>query len=290
MAPTKSTPYEIVTDKILAAMAEGTVPWHQPWSGAGARSMSSGKAYRGINVFLLAPGYWGTYKKITELGGQVRKGEKTSVAVFWKFIEKPDENGKVKTIPFLRYFRVLHQDQADWPNGLPEKFAPAATTSEDDRITAAEQILSGYFKREEGLTILESGDRACYSPMLDHISVPKLGQFESADSYYSTLFHEATHSTGHESRLNREGITNFDAFGSHQYAKEELVAEMGAAMLSSVSGIDSTIETSAAYLKHWASKISDDPKLVVQAAGLAQRAADRILDVKWGEADSDSDD
>lgn len=286
MAKSKVDVYQIVTDKILALIAEGTVPWHKPWKGTAPMSMSTGKPYRGINVFLLEDGWHGTYKKITELGGQIRKGEKSAVAVFWNFIERDDpKTGEKKRIAFLRYYRVFHASQADWPDGMPERFTVKGGADEADRITAAEQVVAGYVKGENGPTVSHGGDRACYSPALDAVTMPELTAFKSADHYYSTMFHELGHSTGHASRLDREGVTDFDRFGSHRYASEELVAEMTAAMVSGALGIDSTIETSAAYLSHWAAQIGSDPKLIVRAAGQAQKAADLIQGVTWGNDD-----
>jgi antirestriction protein ArdC len=278
----KTDVYQEVTDKILAQLAEGTVPWHKPWKGGAAMSMSTNKPYRGVNVFLLDEGYHGTYKKITELGGQVRKGEKSSLAVFWKFIEKKDaETGKVDKIPFLRYFRVFHSSQADWPDGMPERFTVKGGADEADRITEAEQVVAGYVKGDNGPSLSHGGGRACYTPATDAVRMPELTAFSDADHYYSTLFHELGHSTGHGSRLAREGVTNLDAFGSHQYAAEELVAEMTAAMVSGALGIDSTVETSAAYLAHWSATLGSDPKLIVRAAGQAQKAADMIRGITW---------
>lgn len=279
--------YDRVTSKVLAAIDEGTVPWHKPWAESIPRSMSTGKPYRGINVFLLDGGYWGTFKKIKELGGQVRKGERSSLAVFWKFIEKTDpQTGKVSKIPFLRTFNVFHTSQAEWPDGLPEKFKPKqGGASEEDRIFAAEQMVAGYVKGDNGPSVTHGSNGASYSPTLDAVNMPDLTAFEGVDRYYSTMFHELGHSTGHASRLNRDGVANFDAFGSHQYAREELVAEMSAAMLSALVGIDSTVETSAAYLTGWRDRIAADSGLIVKAAGEAQKAADLIQGISWEKED-----
>lgn len=280
----KPNPYEMVTNKILAALDAGTVPWHKPWATTQPRSMSTNRPYRGINLFLLDSGYWGTYKKVTELGGQIRKGEKSSVAVFWTMFDGHDKDGNEKKIPMLRYYNVFHQDQADWPDGMPERFtATNLPGTDNERVAAAEQIVTDY-KKSEGAPRwdAEGWDQACYVPATDSIRVPKLAQFESSAHYYSTTFHEMGHSTGHKSRLNRPGVTDIDAFGSHQYAREELVAEMTAAMLMGTIGMeDDTLDASAAYLAHWRSNISDDPKLIVKAAGEAQKAADLILGIKW---------
>lgn len=275
--------YTRVTEQILTSIDAGTVPWHQPWVSGLPRSMSTGKPYRGVNAWLLSPGFHGTYKKIKELGGSVRKGEKGSLAVFWKFIKKVDpETGVEKSIPFLRHFTVFHVSQADWPDGVPERFQPkVGGASEADRITDAEQLLAGYVKGDNGPSVTHGGDRACYRPSTDTIDLPELAAFHDADRYYSTAFHECGHSTGHKSRLARDGVVNLDAFGSHRYAREELVAEMTAAMLCAIVGIDSTVESSAAYLAHWRSAISDDNRLIVKAAGEAQKAADLIQGIKW---------
>lgn len=285
---TKPDAYQIVTDRILAMIDEGVAPWRKPWANMAPRSMSTGKPYRGINLFLLGSGHWGTYKKITELGGQIRKGEKSSVAVFWKFLDTKDDDGKKKTIPLLRYYNVFHEDQADWPDGKPARFESSALPgTENERIVAADQIVTAYKKSDNAPRFdAEGWDHACYIPSLDAIQVPKIEQFESSAHYYSTVFHECAHSTGHATRLDREGVTNPTLFGSHTYAREELVAEMAAAMLCGEVGLlDDTVESSAAYLKNWRDKIAADPRLIVKAAGEAQRAADMILGVKWDDED-----
>lgn len=282
--------YERVTAKILAQLAEGTVPWHKPWAEQFLpMSMSSGKPYRGVNVWMLDGGFWGTFNRIKEEGGMVRKGEKSSLAVFWKFIDSVDEKtGETKKVPLLRGFNVFHTSQADWPDGLPEKFQPAkGGATEADRIAAAEQIITDYRKSEGAPRFSEGGDRACYYPQRDEIVVPDLTAFHDIGSRYSTMFHEMGHSTGAASRLNREGVTNFDAFGSHQYGIEELVAEMTAAMLCGVAGVEGTFEASASYIDSWMRRIKEDDRMVVKAAGQAQKAADLILGVKWEKPEED---
>lgn len=280
----KRDAYQAVTDRVLALIDEGVAPWRKPWADQMPRSMSTGKTYRGINLFLLDSGWWGTYKKIAEMGGQVRKGEKGSVAVFWRFIDSTDADGNEKKIPLLRYYRVFRHTQADWADGMPEKFSQSNLPGTDnERIVAAEQIVTTYRKSENAPRFdAEGWDRACYIPSTDAIQIPALEQFEASEHYYSTMFHEMGHSTGAASRLNREGVTDTVMFGSHRYAREELVAEMTAAMLMGQCGIeDATIESSAAYLKHWRDQIEADPRLIVKAAGEAQRAADHILGVTW---------
>lgn len=289
---TEKTPvaYEIVTEKILAMLEGGTVPWHQPWLSNGLPlSMSTGKPYRGVNPFLLNMSsiegayesrFWGTYKSITEHGGQVRKGEHSTIVVLWKRgsrIEKNDEGeDKKKSWAMLRYFRVFCADQADWPDGLPAKFAPQLRTADFDPIVEAQAIFDGYVNGPSGPALRVAGDAAYYEPAEDRITLPNRQRFVSTEDYYSTAFHEATHSTGHKSRLNRDGVAKHN-YGITNYGKEELVAEMGAAMLCGLSGIEQvTIEQSAAYLASWLRTIQGDPKLVVAAAGAAQRACDLI--------------
>lgn len=296
-------PYEIVTDKVLALLEGGTVPWHQPWRTNGLPlSMSTGKPYRGVNVFLLnlaglegayESRFWGTYNVIASHGGQVRKGEKSTIVLFWKRGTKvvKDDNGeeKTKSWAMLRYFRVFNADQADWADGLPPRFAPLPM-AELDPIAEAETIFDGYFSRDAAPALRLAGDSAFYSPSDDRVTLPQMGRYSKAEEFYSTAFHEATHSTGHKSRLDRPGVQEHRYGGLTTYAKEELIAEMGAAMLCGASGIEQvTLANSAAYLSFWTEAIKGDAKLIVQAAAGAQRAADLILGTEF-EEDSNADD
>lgn len=288
---TKSTAYDIVTEQIVQMLDEGTVPWRQPWRNIGLpTSMSTGKPYRGINPFLLNMAamvnhwtnpHYGTYDQITARGGQVRKGERSNLVVFWKrsTTTVQDEHtgeDKEKAWAILRYFRVFNVEQADWLDGVPTKFE--VTLADHEPIEAASDILNAYVYSLGSPDFTEGGDVACYSPALDRITMPVIGLFDTAEAYYSAAFHEAGHSTGHKSRLNREGIIEGHRFGDESYAKEELIAEMTAAMLSAHAGIEQvTLPTSAAYLDHWSKALKSDSKIVVAAAGAAQRAADLIL-------------
>jgi len=270
----------------MEELERGCVPWHQPWkSPDGVRvptSFVSKKPYRGVNTFLLAvsrfkagysSNYWLTFKQIQALGGNV-KGQHSEMVVFWKLLEKPAENPTPKHetdyIPMLRYYRVFNLDQVTGikkPSieGLPA-FQP---------IKEAEEIAAKY---QGQIGVSHGGNRAYYQPSTDSIRMPERGTFDNRESYYSTLFHEFTHSTGHESRLNRPGIVETHFFGDEIYSKEELVAEMGAAMLCGIVGIENkTIRNSASYIESWLGKLRDDKKLVVHAAAAAQKAADFIL-------------
>jgi antirestriction protein ArdC len=239
--------YQYITDKIIEELERGCVPWQQPWksSADGIRvptSYLSKKPYRGVNTFLLAlarfkagyeSNYWLTFKQIQALDGNV-KGQKSEMVVFWKLLEKPAQNPTPENdtdyIPMLRYYRVFNLDQVSGINKpLPE------TVSTFQPIEQAEQIARNY-QRQIGVT--HGGSRAYYQPSTDSIRMPARESFDSSEAYYSTLFHEFTHSTGHESRLNRPGITETHYFGDEIYSKEELIAEMGAAMLCGTIGIE----------------------------------------------------
>lgn len=279
----RTADYEKVTDALIKAVqVAGHLPWEQPWKTRAAVSMSTGKPYRGGNQWVLGmwaqatPGWspwFGTYKKIAELGGQVRKGEKSLVAYFWKFI-RVEEDGETKTIPMLKTYNVFNAAQAD---GLPEKYYQQVEPGADEEAPDAAEVFDGYVGRHE--IKVHVGGAAFYTPATDAITLPEKHLFKSVADYYGTAFHEAAHSTGHPSRLNRPGIADFDGFGSHQYSREELVAEMTAAIVAGVVGVDTpaTFDNHAAYLKNWLKALADDPQALVWAAGRAEKAADLIL-------------
>lgn len=279
--------YAKVTDAIVAALDKGVAPWRKPWSGNGPKNLISKKDYRGINVFLLvsqpyASPWWLTFNQARSLGGCVRRGEKGTTIVFWQIGKRTekDANGTetIKKSFLLRYYTVFNVEQCD---GIDPKKVPATEvreTTEADRIHAAESIAQDYVEEFGGpnVTVVPGSNRACYAPTLDTVNVPDLRQFHGNEEYYSTLFHELTHSTGHGNRLDRKFG---DRFGDHAYSEEELVAEFGAAFLCGHAGITKreVLENSAAYLKSWASKLKENTKWVVHAASQAQKAADHIL-------------
>ena len=217
-----------------------------------------------------------------ESGGKVRKGEKATLVVFWKQYKKTDkESGEEHTIPCLKHFNVFNAEQVEGIT-LPDAIDGKEELLEFDPIAAAEEVVEGYKGHPE---IEQGGDAACYLPLVDQVRIAKPEHFISTEAYYSTLFHELTHSTGHKKRLGREIGEKIAVFGSTDYSKEELVAEMGSAFLAAHAGISPpTIEQSASYIDGWSKKIRGDKKLVVQAAGLAQRASDHILGVSFEEA------
>lgn len=280
--------YKAVTDRVLELLDQGTVPWRYPIRGGASgeppTNLDSNKPYRGINVFLLAvtawvegydSPYWLTFRQAKQRGGHVRQDEKGTLVIFWKqYATKDKQSGEDVTVPVLRHytvFNVLQCDEIELP-GIPD---PGFDTEPFEPLEHAERIVAGY---TDGPKIEHRGSRAFYRPREDLVQVAEPERFVDRESYYATLFHELAHSTGHSSRLDRGLDTDLSPFGSADYSKEELVAEMGAAFLNAATEISTgTIEQSAAYIDGWRRRLSDDPKLVVHAAGAGQRAADWIM-------------
>jgi antirestriction protein ArdC len=274
---TGSNVYQIVTDQIIAQLERGVVPWRKPWRTELPVNLISGKPYRGINVFLLgmqqrSSKFWLTFKQANSLGGHVRAGEKASVVTFWNVGQEKlnAKTGKLSKPFLLRYYNVFNATQID---GLDALNLGNASLPVPD-IEACEQIVAGMPNAPKR----EVSNAAWYRPASDTVGMPPRNVFNSSEEYYSTLFHELTHSTGHESRVGREGIQNLNSFGSESYSREELVAELGASMLCGVTGIASTtLENSASYLQSWINRLRGDSKLILSAASAAQKASDFIL-------------
>ena len=267
----KMNVYEIVTDRIIKKLESGVIPWRKPWNPNGAVSWDTQREYRGINAMLLEPGEYATFQAITKAGGKVKKGAKSQIAVFWKMFDGTDEEGKAKQVPYMRYYSVFEiNTQCE---GMKSK-RKDVEAHEHNPIEAAEQIKEGY---QHCPPISFAPGKAYYRPSTDEISVPDISDYNNPEEFYSTLFHEMVHSTGHKSRLHRSGITAVAAFGSEIYSKEELVAEIGSAMLCTVAGIDqTTFDNSASYINSWLRKLREDSKMIVSAASQAQKAADHI--------------
>lgn len=268
--------YEMVTNKIIEKLEQGIIPWRKPWINGGAVNWKTQKAYRGINTMLLDAGEYATFNQIKEAGGKVKKGEKSHIIVFWKWLDVENkESGDLEKIPFLKYYRVFEINTQ--VEGLESK--RTTETFDHDPIAACEEIVKGYINAPT--MTFESKD-AWYKPSIDLINVPPIMDFPKVEEHYSTLFHEMIHSTGHKSRLNREGITETARFGSETYSKEELVAEMGSAMLCGVAKIENvTIENSAAYLQSWLKVLKEDKTMLVKAGSQAQKAIDLILGITF---------
>ena len=284
MSKSTTDAYQIVTNRILEALDAGIVPWRKPWSlPAGMRPISiRGHIYTGINALVLGlSGYsdprWLTFGKATEIGGNVRKGEKSTPAVFLKVVNRKadpdDDNEKPGKYHLLKKYALFNAEQCE---GLDLPTIHIVPIKDFDPIAQAEGIIQGMPNRPA--ISHDGGDRAFYVPRLDSIHLPPRYAFENAGEYYSTALHELGHSTGHPKRLDRKDLKELAAFGSETYSKEELVAEFTSAFLCHEAGIEQTIENSAAYIRGWSRKLKADKRLVIQAASQGQRAADYILD------------
>lgn len=278
---------QILTDRVVTMLKDGKVPWRKTWKNTSTPHSIEGYPYRGINFFLLSmlghevPVYL-TLPQISKRGGKLKAGEEKnhSPVFFWTMLDKTqDKQGNPVTdgrkIPFTKYTRVWNISQVEGIE-LPKRFRQTAAKLPPN--DAAQAIVDGY---KDGPTVTHGGDRACYSPVLDKIMMPPREAFIGTNEYYCAFFHEMTHSTGHLKRLNRREVMDGNAFGSHAYSAEELVAEMGAAMLCAHAGIDNTLENSAAYIADWLEALKNDPKMLMFAAGKAQKAFAHIVpDVK----------
>ena len=270
--------YAAVTDRIIQQMENGVLPWSKPWGGiaGGAYSGTTGKPYSLLNQMLLnKPGAYYTFNQIQKQGGNIRKGEKSHMVVFWKQIpvkEQDSQTGAIKEslVPMLRYYKVFHVDQCEGISAPTIAPAPRSTSPE------ADSIISDYLQRSGVDLIHQVSDEAYYSPSRDRVVLPMPEQFKSIEERFSTTFHELAHSTGHQSRLNRLRATAH--FGSESYSKEELVAEITAAALMNHTGMETkgTFRNSTAYIQNWLMALRNDKRMIVTASGAAAKAFDYI--------------
>jgi antirestriction protein ArdC len=278
--------YTRVTDRIISDLEKGVRTWLKPWKAEHAAGRISrplrhnGTPYQGMNILLLwgeamEKGYsapiWMTFKQAQELGAHVRKGEQGSLVVYANKLSRTekDDNGEdiEKQIPFMKGYSVFNVEQVD---GLPAHYysKPENPLPLADRLDYAEKFLAN-----TGAVIRHGGNRAYYSPAQDAVQMPPFEAFKDRESYYATILHELTHWTSHKSRLDRS--FNAKRFGDNGYAREELVAELGAAFLSADLGITPEVrEDHAAYLAHWLKALQEDKRAIFSAAAHAQRAAD----------------
>lgn len=280
--------YTKITNRIIAQLESGTIPWQKPWNAEHADGRiirplrHNGTPYRGINVLNLwceaeergySNPYWMTYRQAQELGGQVRKGEKSALIVFASKYTKTEANDKgeeaERDIPFLKGYAVFNAAQID---SLPEKFYQAA---EPVKINALERDAAAEaFLANVPAEVRHGGNRAYYVPSKDFIQLPPFESFRDAESYYGTFAHEAYHWTGHESRLNRDLSKRF---GSESYAAEELIAELGSAYLSADLGLTPEPRPDhASYIENWLKVLKNDKRAIFTAAAHAERAADKL--------------
>lgn len=279
---TKFSVYEMVASRVIEQLKKGTIPWRQPWFNVndGAFSHRDGRCYSLLNQMMLGDDHeYVTWKEIQKEHGKLKKGSRAKQVVFWTIFTKEildeDGNKKTQTFPILRYYNVYDINDTEGIKPRERKVGKA------EEVPEAEKIVNDYISRSGvKLTKTRNSNRAFYSPIMDSITVPCKKQYDETSEYYSTLFHEMTHSTGHKSRLNR--ITDCAAFGSHEYSKEELVAELGAASLVNYCGLEvpESFNNSVAYLDSWIKALENDSRMIVSAAGQAQKAMDLILNVK----------
>jgi antirestriction protein ArdC len=295
---TSTLQMETITGSIIDALERGVIPWQKPWDeipydSRFPHNAISGKKYNGMNPFILSAvaqknGYtssgWLTFKQAIENGGNVT-GQHPALIYFWKFNpvqSKNSETGKVteKTVPFMQMFKVFNTEQCGAKLKLPARETSVVDVV-DNGFTPnkkAQSIVDKYVKNGGASITHASHDGAYYSPLLDEIHLPDKKQFKTKNVYYATAFHEMGHSIGHSTRLNRFVDTATSAkFGSKEYSKEELVAELTSTFLCAESGINNTIENSASYIKGWLSALKNDRAMLVTASSKAQASANYIL-------------
>jgi antirestriction protein ArdC len=282
--------YKQITNSIIEQLEAGVAPWVKPWAtlpGEGTpKNLHTGKAYRGVNVLQLWAAaeikkyehpMWCTYKQAQERGGQVRKGEKGTTVVFWKPMEKVDpDTGNIKKTLLARGYTVFNIAQID---GI-EAVMPTLPQHEWNPLVEAESLV-----HKHGIDLRIGGDRAYFNVNDDYIGMPDRTRFEDAENYYSTLLHEITHWSGHKTRLDRP-FNGF--FGSPDYAREELVAELGSAFLCARLGINGELQHPE-YIASWIQVLKDDSTAIVRASKLAEIAADYVMEVQHGSSTGTQD-
>ena len=289
--------YQMVTDRICELLEQGFIPWDKPWASAKSCAWSGhdGHAYTLLNQFLLADpqkkykgwdelmddisGEWVTFKQAADRGGNVKKGQHGRKVVFFSMVPQKDEDGNEtgKLIPVISWSTVFKISQCE---GVEQKFHTDCGTLYDfDANQTADEVADSYISREGIKLVKRHSDRACYSPVTDTVTIPLPEQFKNNAEYYSTLFHELTHSTGHPKRLDR--IVKTAAFGDQDYSIEELVAEIGSASILATLGVENerTFRNSTAYIQGWLKALRNDKRLIVTASAKAEKAIKLIFGI-----------
>jgi antirestriction protein ArdC len=300
--------YQLVTDRVIEGLKEKGLSWFKSWTDKYGNHLSpinnaTGKEYRGINIFLLNSqavfcGYecneWVSFKQAQDKGGNVRKGEKSTETIYWiisfkytptgkyyrnkKELEKDGlkENDKgVQKFFTPKIWRVFNIAQCDGIEPI-RKPQPMDEKTQNEIIKDAEAVYDNYNKKP---FLNHGGNSAYYRPSTHSVQMPEMDSFLSSDDYYHVLFHELIHSTGHEDCLNRKTLVESQGFGSTNYSKEELVAEIGAEFLSSIIGLTpkSDEKNSQAYINGWIKELKDKPKMILQASQQSTKAVEYIL-------------
>lgn len=284
--------YATVTNRIMELLKQGTVPWRRPWSSAGPpMNAITKRVYQGINLWMLLSlsyenNLFLTWQQLKSLNASVKRGETGHIVVYWQAIEQtkqedPFEEQNEQTVDQqkpkmqLRYHKVFNVDQCI---GIPASVFLSNHEYQRNPLTACQQVIVGM----QDLPIIKHGKgEAYYVAATDTINMPKMKSFASNEAYYTTLFHELVHSTGHEKRLSRKSMTDMAEFGGELYSLEELVAELGTCYLGAYAGIlEKEIENSAAYIGGWLSKLENDNRFIISASTQAQKACDYILQTR----------
>ena len=287
--------YQEVTDRIISALEAGVGPWVVPHNALAGFPVNatSGRKYNGINVFLLyltaqdkgyASNRWATFKQAKAAGTHVRKGEKSTLVIFWKFLQKQNETtGKMETIPMIRHYNVFNIEQmcpgCDRCKGISDKLKgidpDAVPLTDTQRLDRAEETLAA-LKAAMTVKVKAGGAQACYVPSLDEIRHPEFSAYKSAEGYYSTLFHEFGHATAHASRLDRDKALG-NRFGDRAYAMEELVAEMTSAFMCASLEIENNLQHPE-YIGNWITVLKGDKRAIFTAQSQAKKAHAFLLD------------
>ncbi len=295
------SPLQAVANKIINQLDSGDIPWVRPWRkfNLPAQNLVTRRPYNGINTMLLGAENWGTpffltFKQCQSLGGTVKKGEKGSLVVFWKFLDRQKENGDElinRKIPMLRYYTVFNSSQCDLPDGTVPTVELRDFSNDLAAWAAVSNCIADYVARER--LDLSTGDHetACYIPSRDRVEMPASARFESLAYYQHVLLHELSHSTGADHRLGR--LSKRAHFGTELYSVEELTAELSSCMVSSQLGVDlwslNLEQNSVAYCQSWAKAIKKDPRMILSAASAAEKSANLILGNHELAADEDQD-
>lgn len=276
--------YSIVTERIIKQLEQGYIPWKKPWVNCldGTFNRISRKPYSLLKQLLLThEGEYATFKQWEQIGGKVKKGEKSEIIVFWKMQEVTEktETGEiqVRNIPVLRYYNVFHISQVE--NVFP--LDDSENRFDTEPIEEAEKVFRGYTEREHITLHIGDGNKAFYRPFDDSITLPSMAQFERAEEFYSTAFHECGHSTMKATRCDREAENKGSHFGNEGYSKEELVAEITSSAIVHSLGLETedTFKNNCAYIQNWLSVLKNDKKFIVSATGKAEKAAKYILSI-----------
>jgi antirestriction protein ArdC len=270
------TVYDVVNSKIVEMLEKGVVAWKRTWKKTTVLPMNliTKRPYTGVNFFILSfatSPYFLSFKQVQTLGGKVKKGSKAWPVVFFTMLETEDKDndGKKRRFPMLRYYKVFCADDVE---GIENKIPKLEDeNSENTPNSRCESVVANMPNKPK---IVFNGE-PCYRVNEDTVYVPQMSLFKNSESYYAALFHELVHSTGNENRLNR---TIKSGFGTEPYGKEELCAEMGAAYLCALTGIDNnTFDNSAAYISGWLNAIKENPRIIVNSASAAFKAVRYII-------------